>query len=204
MRTRTLSSSRAPSPPGFDRRRRAEAEHVVPQLEPALVNGAAAAGIQRPVARYAGCQSLSKEFLHEQLLPTYVRSVHGKSAKGCIEWYFHPEAVSRIAVLWRSWEHLRLDPSTGMSVWWRIMETTTCASSWSQEDPGGVVPRRAHSACLTDKPEFGGLRLSYFGPIRIAPSRRMVSPLSIGLLMMWATRAAYSEALPSLEGCGTC
>lgn len=61
----------------------------------------------------------AKEFLHEQLLPTYVRSVTGKSAKWCIEWYYHPEAVSRVAALWRSWEHLRLDPATGMSVWWR-------------------------------------------------------------------------------------
>ncbi|WP_400160592.1 DUF4913 domain-containing protein [Arthrobacter sp. BPSS-3] len=61
----------------------------------------------------------AEEFLHEQLLPTYVRSVTGKTAKWCIEWYFHPEAVSRVAALWRSWEHLRLDPATGMSVWWR-------------------------------------------------------------------------------------
>ena len=25
----------------------------------------------------------------------------------------------RLEALWRAWEHLRLDPSTGMSVWWR-------------------------------------------------------------------------------------
>lgn len=61
----------------------------------------------------------AEEFLHEQLLPTYVRSVTGKRLKWCNEWYFHPEAVSRVAALWRSWEHLRLDPATGMSVWWR-------------------------------------------------------------------------------------
>ena len=61
----------------------------------------------------------AEEFLHEQLLPTYVRSVTGKTAKWCIELFFHPEAVSRVAALWRSWEHLRLDPATGMSVWWR-------------------------------------------------------------------------------------
>lgn len=36
-----------------------------------------------------------EEFLHEQLLPTYVRSVTGKSGKWCIEWCFHPEADSR-------------------------------------------------------------------------------------------------------------
>lgn len=61
----------------------------------------------------------AEEFLHEQLLPTYVRSVNPKSSKWCIEWYFHPEAVSRVAALWRAWEHLRMDAATGMSVWWR-------------------------------------------------------------------------------------
>ena len=59
----------------------------------------------------------AEEFLHEQLLPTYVRDVDGRSAKWCIEWYFHPEAVSRVEALWRAWEHLRLDGATGISVW---------------------------------------------------------------------------------------
>ncbi|SEJ77795.1 protein of unknown function [Arthrobacter sp. yr096] len=79
-----------------------------------------------PVAEAQGAEKApvlvygsAEEFLHEQLLPTYVRSVTGKSAKWCVEWYFHPEAVSRVAALWRAWEHLRLDPATGMSVWWK-------------------------------------------------------------------------------------
>ena len=61
----------------------------------------------------------AEEFLHEQLLPTYVRSVTGKTAKWCIEWYFHPEAVSRVEALWRAWEHLRLDGATGIRVWFK-------------------------------------------------------------------------------------
>jgi hypothetical protein len=36
----------------------------------------------------------AEEFLHERLLPTYVRDVNDRSAKWCIEWFFHPEAVS--------------------------------------------------------------------------------------------------------------
>ncbi|HEY1156487.1 MAG TPA: DUF4913 domain-containing protein, partial [Arthrobacter sp.] len=61
----------------------------------------------------------AEEFLHEQLLPTYVRDVDGRAAKWCLEWYFHPEAVSRVEALWRAWEHLRLDGATGISVWFR-------------------------------------------------------------------------------------
>jgi hypothetical protein len=60
-----------------------------------------------------------EEFLYDQLLPTYVRDVDGRSAKWCIEWYFHPEAVSRVEALWRAREHLRLDGATGMSCWFK-------------------------------------------------------------------------------------
>ena len=41
----------------------------------------------------------------EHLLPTHVRNVDGRAAKWCFEWYFHPEAVSRVEALWRAWEH---------------------------------------------------------------------------------------------------
>jgi hypothetical protein len=51
--------------------------------------------------------------------PTYVRDVDGRAAKWCIEWYYHPEALSRVEALWRAWEHPRLDGATGISVWWK-------------------------------------------------------------------------------------
>ena len=44
----------------------------------------------------------------------------------------------------------------------------------------------------------------YFGCIRIAPSRRMTSPFSIGFAMIERTSAAYSVGCPSRDGCGTC
>lgn len=34
-------------------------------------------------------------------------------------WWENGEAIVRLEALWRSWEYLRQDPSTGMSVWWR-------------------------------------------------------------------------------------
>src|SRR5258705_160171 len=42
------------------------------------------------------------------------------------------------------------------------------------------------------------------GCMRMAPSRRITSPLSIGFSMMWAARAAYSTGRPSRGGKGTC
>ena len=40
----------------------------------------------------------------------------------------------------------------------------------------------------------------HFGPIRMAPSRRMVSPLSMALSTMCAARLAYSAGRPSRDG----
>jgi len=37
----------------------------------------------------------------------------------CPRWWEHGEALARLEALWRSWEALRLDGTTGMSVWWR-------------------------------------------------------------------------------------
>lgn len=59
------------------------------------------------------------QFVVELLLPTYSRKVDGRSTTWCLEWLKHPEAVVRLEALWRSWEHLRLDPALGMSVWLR-------------------------------------------------------------------------------------
>jgi hypothetical protein len=37
----------------------------------------------------------------------------------CPQWWQHDEAIDRLEALWRAWEHLRLDGTTGMSIWWR-------------------------------------------------------------------------------------
>ncbi|MFQ1004384.1 DUF4913 domain-containing protein [Modestobacter sp. SSW1-42] len=35
----------------------------------------------------------------------------------CPEWWQHPEALARLEAIWRSYEALRHEPGTGMSVW---------------------------------------------------------------------------------------
>src|SRR2546425_10752258 len=44
----------------------------------------------------------------------------------------------------------------------------------------------------------------YFGAMRIAPSRRIVSPFNISFSMMCLARAAYSLGRPRRDGKGTC
>lgn len=59
------------------------------------------------------------EWVEKFLVPTYRRQLSGNGEKGtwCPKWWKHAEAIIRLEALWRAWEHLRLDASTGMSVW---------------------------------------------------------------------------------------
>jgi hypothetical protein len=61
------------------------------------------------------------EFVREYLRYMYTRPVGGGNARyrWAGDWWRHPEAVARLEGLWRSWEHLRQDPATGASTWWR-------------------------------------------------------------------------------------
>ena len=60
------------------------------------------------------------EFVRERLRYTYTRRVGPQGPnRWSAEWWKSPEAISRLDSLWRSWEALRLEPTFGMSVWWR-------------------------------------------------------------------------------------
>lgn len=67
----------------------------------------------------APCFSSMLEWFETWLRPMYRRSTHGDQRDWCAQWWQHEEAVSRLDALWRAWEALRLDPGTGLSVWWR-------------------------------------------------------------------------------------
>lgn len=58
------------------------------------------------------------EFVENYLSLVYRRQVTDISETvWCPEWWKHAEAVARLDALWRAWEHYRLQPSTGLSVW---------------------------------------------------------------------------------------
>lgn len=59
------------------------------------------------------------EFVREYLRNVYRRRIDGRHRCWAGEWWRYDEAVIRLEALWRAWEHLRQDPATGMSVWWR-------------------------------------------------------------------------------------
>ncbi|MBF6248321.1 DUF4913 domain-containing protein, partial [Nocardia elegans] len=58
------------------------------------------------------------EFVENYLSLVYRRQVTDISETvWCPEWWKHAEAAVRLEALWRAWEHLRMDPATGLSVW---------------------------------------------------------------------------------------
>lgn len=58
-------------------------------------------------------------FVRDLLAPTYRRPIDARNRSWCPQWWRHAEAIARLEALWRAWEHLRLDPATGVSVWFR-------------------------------------------------------------------------------------
>ncbi len=60
------------------------------------------------------------QFVREMIVPVFRRQVGERAARRwAVERWRDAEAIIRLGALWRSWEHLRLDPATGMSVWLR-------------------------------------------------------------------------------------
>src|SRR5687768_12098473 len=78
------------------------------------------------------------EFVREMVVPIFRRKVGDRSPfRWPAEWWRHPEAVIRLEALWRAWEHLRLDPATGMSVWLRDHADHHLAILFSDYGPFG-------------------------------------------------------------------
>jgi uncharacterized protein DUF4913 len=74
-------------------------------------------------------------FVTEYLTPMYRRAVSGTNMTWCAQWWKHAEGIVRLEALWRSWEHLRQDPHTGLSVWLRDHADHHMAILLSAEGP---------------------------------------------------------------------
>lgn len=75
------------------------------------------AGEEDPPKLYFGSVD---EFVREFLVKVYRRKVSPRGPRRwSAEWWRSAEAIARLDALWRAWEHLRRDPATGLSVWFR-------------------------------------------------------------------------------------
>ena len=61
----------------------------------------------------------TNEFVRDYLRHVYKRKINGTHTFWSPRWWTSDEAIARLEALWLAWEHLRLDETTGPSVWWR-------------------------------------------------------------------------------------
>lgn len=95
-------------------------------------------------------------FVSEWLLQVYRRALD-QGRTWCPQWWEHPEAIVRLEAMWRSWEHLRLDPATGMSIWLRDHADHHMVVLLDEQGPfKGCNPERGHSTrALAALPQAG-------------------------------------------------
>lgn len=96
------------------------------------------------------------EFVREFVCPMFRRNV-GEEGRAdyrwSARWWECGEAIARLEAMWRAWEHLRLDPATGTSVWFRdhadhhlgvlMSPTGPWARSKDTAGPGEPLPYEA-------------------------------------------------------------
>lgn len=93
----------------------AEAE-LAPAPHPVDAELEPATGDAPPVLYYRNVD----EFVREFVCPVFSRTVGERSEyRWSARWWESAEAITRLEAMWRAWEHLRLDPATGTSVWLR-------------------------------------------------------------------------------------
>lgn len=78
------------------------------------------APVEQPAAEPPALVYPTVEVWFDQWLRhVYARHIDGRHRVWAAAWWKSMEAQVRLEALWRAWEHLRLDASTGMSVWFR-------------------------------------------------------------------------------------
>lgn len=93
-------------------------------------------GEHRPSLAYGSVD----EFVRDYLRHTYKRSLDPRNRRWAPDWWRYDEAVIRLDALWRSWEHLRQDPGTGMSTWLLQHADPQMAALFDKDGPFAAAP----------------------------------------------------------------
>ena len=112
------------------------------------------------------------EFVRKYLRNVYRRRIEGRHRCWAGRRWLHDEAVIRLEALWRSWEHLRLDPATGMSIWWRDYADSHMAALMDPDGPFATTTEDEEYTCEKGDP------LPYVPPARRTLPGRTVMTLS--------------------------
>jgi len=87
------------------------------------------------------------EWVADFLAVAYAREVrvNGAHHYWCSQWWRHPEAFDRLDALWRAWEALRRDPTTGPAVWWKDYADPLMTVLLSRDGPFGQCRAGRHA-----------------------------------------------------------
>ncbi len=92
------------------------------------------------------------DFVTRYIAQVVRRRLSRSVAVWCPTWWLHEEAVARLSVLWRAFEHLKLDPALGLSIWW-TQHADPHLAALMDPDRGPFVlcdPRDGHSERTLD------------------------------------------------------
>ncbi|MHA7179414.1 DUF4913 domain-containing protein [Arthrobacter sp. MDB2-24] len=112
------------------------ADDVFPGEEPETDNVPQAQGTVQPAPEMVF--NNFEEFVTEFLVHQYQRPVesYGRAEfTWCASWWRHKEAVNRPNALWRAWEALRTDPTTGLATRWNSYADPTMVVLFSGTGP---------------------------------------------------------------------
>ncbi|MCF2526724.1 DUF4913 domain-containing protein [Yinghuangia soli] len=92
------------------------------------------------------------DFVTKYIAQVIRRRLSRSVAIWCPAWWLHEEAVARLSVLWRAFEHLKQDPALGLSFWW-TQHADPHLAALMDPDRGPFVlcdPRDGHSDRILD------------------------------------------------------
>lgn len=92
------------------------------------------------------------EFFRDYLRHVYKRRIDGRTRYWAARWWEYDEAAIRLEALWRAWEHLRLDPATGMSSWWRDHADYHMRILMDPDGPFSAVEASEENTCKKGAP----------------------------------------------------
>lgn len=81
-------------------------------------------------------------FVDEYLAHVYATEIREQigHVKWCARWWEHTEAMARLTALWQAFEVLRLEPGTGMSVWFRDHADPCMSALMNAQGTFGACP----------------------------------------------------------------
>ena len=89
----------------------------------------------QPQLVFSNLEAFVSDYLIHHFPRPVQASAYDKEFYWCSSWWAHTEAASRLNALWRAWEALRLNETTGMADWWTHYADPTMNALFAAKGP---------------------------------------------------------------------